>query len=221
MPERERLHHRERVLYRQHTGPNPLNHQDDFSGPALRHGSLNSLFQVASYLSSSWKRGKARSRALNLPDARREGPLLGPFGFDSAQHRRTFRSFRSVNAPNTGEHVAHLFYWSSWRCIEHGPAAARGCKAFRSFRSRSFRMHPTQANTSPFRRKDPVKSPVSDLEDPALQCRKLAGRFSGPLGFDLSQNGPTTRHSVKRTAAKAFCFRIAFSSPVQRLVQRG
>ena len=34
----------ERVLGRQLTGTNPLNRQDDFSGPALRNGSLNSLF---------------------------------------------------------------------------------------------------------------------------------------------------------------------------------
>ena len=38
---------RERVLYGQPTGPNPLNHRDDFSRPALRHGSLHSLFHVA------------------------------------------------------------------------------------------------------------------------------------------------------------------------------
>jgi len=38
---------RERVLYWHPTGPNPLHHRDDFSRPALRHGSLNSLFQVA------------------------------------------------------------------------------------------------------------------------------------------------------------------------------
>ena len=48
---------RERVLYWQPTGPNPLNHRDDFrddfSRPALRHGSLNSLFQVALHLPSS------------------------------------------------------------------------------------------------------------------------------------------------------------------------
>ena len=37
---------RERVLYGQPTGPNPLHHRDDFSGLALRHGSFNSLFQV-------------------------------------------------------------------------------------------------------------------------------------------------------------------------------
>ena len=42
---------RERDLYCQPTGPNPLNHRNDFSAPALRrHGGLNSLFQVASYL---------------------------------------------------------------------------------------------------------------------------------------------------------------------------
>jgi hypothetical protein len=41
---------RERVLY----GLNPLNHRDELSGPALRHGSLNSLFQVALYLPSSF-----------------------------------------------------------------------------------------------------------------------------------------------------------------------
>ena len=34
------------------TGPNPLHHRDDFSRPALRHGSLNSFFQVALYLPS-------------------------------------------------------------------------------------------------------------------------------------------------------------------------
>jgi len=43
---------RERDLYSQPTGPNPLNHRDDFSRPASRHGSLNSLFQVALYLPS-------------------------------------------------------------------------------------------------------------------------------------------------------------------------
>ena len=36
---------RERVVYGQPTGPNPLNHQDEFSRPALRHGGFNSLFQ--------------------------------------------------------------------------------------------------------------------------------------------------------------------------------
>ena len=35
---------RERVHYGQPTGPNPLNHRDDFSRPALRDGRLNSLF---------------------------------------------------------------------------------------------------------------------------------------------------------------------------------
>jgi len=35
------------------TGPNPLNHRDAFSGSAVRHGTLNSLFQVAVYLPSS------------------------------------------------------------------------------------------------------------------------------------------------------------------------
>ena len=44
---------RERVLYRQLSGLNPFNRRDDFSGPALRHESLNSLFQVALYLPSS------------------------------------------------------------------------------------------------------------------------------------------------------------------------
>ena len=41
---------KERVLDRQPIGLNPLNRRDEFSRPALRHGSLNSLFQVASYL---------------------------------------------------------------------------------------------------------------------------------------------------------------------------
>ena len=37
----------EGALYGQPAGLSPLNHQDNSSGPALRHGSLNSLFQVA------------------------------------------------------------------------------------------------------------------------------------------------------------------------------
>ena len=36
------------------SGSNPLNHRDDVSGPALRHGSLNCFFQVAVYLHSSY-----------------------------------------------------------------------------------------------------------------------------------------------------------------------
>jgi len=36
---------RERVLYCQPTGPSPPHHLDDFSRPAMRHGSLNSLFR--------------------------------------------------------------------------------------------------------------------------------------------------------------------------------
>jgi hypothetical protein len=36
---------RERVLYGQLTGLNPLNHRDEFSRPALRHGILNSPVQ--------------------------------------------------------------------------------------------------------------------------------------------------------------------------------
>jgi hypothetical protein len=43
---------RERVLYLQPTGPNPHNLRDGFSRPALRHGSLISLFQVAACLPS-------------------------------------------------------------------------------------------------------------------------------------------------------------------------
>jgi len=39
----------------------------------------------------------------------------------------------------------------------------------------------------------------------------------GPLGFNFSQNSSTTRPSIERTGEKAFCFQIAFSSPVQRL----
>ena len=37
---------RERVLHWQPTGPNQLTHRDYVSKPALRHGSLNSLFQT-------------------------------------------------------------------------------------------------------------------------------------------------------------------------------
>jgi len=43
----------ESVLHWQPTGPNAMNHRDDASGPASRHGSLNSLFQVAFHLPSS------------------------------------------------------------------------------------------------------------------------------------------------------------------------
>jgi len=35
---------KDRFLYWQPTGPNPLNHRDGFSRPALRHGSLNPRF---------------------------------------------------------------------------------------------------------------------------------------------------------------------------------
>ena len=35
------------------TGPNPLNRRNDFSRPALRHGNLDSLFQIATYLPST------------------------------------------------------------------------------------------------------------------------------------------------------------------------
>ena len=50
------------------------------------------------------------------------------------------------------------------------------------FRFSRFRESPTEANTSPFHRKDPHKSPVSfriaakDLEDPALHCSSLEVR---------------------------------------------
>ena len=45
---------RERILYWQFTGPNQLYHRDDFGGPALRHESVTSLFQVALYLLCSF-----------------------------------------------------------------------------------------------------------------------------------------------------------------------
>ena len=37
----------ERLLYCQPTALDPRSHRDDFNGPASRHGSLNSLLQVA------------------------------------------------------------------------------------------------------------------------------------------------------------------------------
>ena len=40
----------ERLPYWQPAGPNPLDRRDDFSGPALRHGNLNSLFQASLYM---------------------------------------------------------------------------------------------------------------------------------------------------------------------------
>ena len=45
------------VFHLQPAGPNLLNHRDNFSIPALRHRSLNSLFQVAKYL-PSWGTSK-------------------------------------------------------------------------------------------------------------------------------------------------------------------
>ena len=50
-----------------------------------------------------------------------------------------------------------------------------------------------------------------------MQAKVWVGPL-GPLGFDFAQHSPTTRPSVERTAEKVFCFRNAFSSPVQRLV---
>ena len=44
------MYERQRVLYLQPTGPNPHNHRDNVSGPALRHESSNLLFQVALYI---------------------------------------------------------------------------------------------------------------------------------------------------------------------------
>ena len=38
---------REKVRYSQPTGPNPIDHRDVFSRPALPHGNLISLFHVA------------------------------------------------------------------------------------------------------------------------------------------------------------------------------
>ena len=46
---------RKRVIYSQPTGSNSVDLQDDLSGQALRHGGLNSLFQVALYPPSSKK----------------------------------------------------------------------------------------------------------------------------------------------------------------------
>ena len=40
---------------------------------------------------------------------------------------------------------------------------------------------------------------------------------SGHFGSNLAQHSPTSRPSVETTAEKAFCLRIAFGSPVQRL----
>ncbi len=47
---------RERILHWQPTGPNPLDDRNDSSRPALRHGNVDSLFQVALHLPSYARR---------------------------------------------------------------------------------------------------------------------------------------------------------------------
>ena len=58
---------RKRLLYRQPTGPNPLHHRDDFSRPALRHGSLNIPFRVDFYLPGRASRGLSSSASPASP----------------------------------------------------------------------------------------------------------------------------------------------------------
>ena len=45
---------RERFLYGRPGGPNPLYHRHDFSGPALRHGDLNSLCRAGNEKAGVW-----------------------------------------------------------------------------------------------------------------------------------------------------------------------
>ena len=54
---------RDRVLYWQPTGPNPLNRRDDFSSPVLRHLRLNSVLQVALYLPSYTCKERERAQS--------------------------------------------------------------------------------------------------------------------------------------------------------------
>ena len=72
---------KKRGIYgQQPNGPNLLHHQDDLSRPALLHGSLNSLFQVALYL-PSYSLSISLSRALGVQAylAHKKTPtLLGP-----------------------------------------------------------------------------------------------------------------------------------------------
>ena len=50
----------ERVFPSQLTGPNPPNHRNDFSRPALRHGASNCLFQSALHVPSLLWRGEMK-----------------------------------------------------------------------------------------------------------------------------------------------------------------
>ena len=80
----------ERVFYWQPTGPDPPHHVSDvFGGPASRHVSLNSLFQVPLYLPFTWCAGRVRvltrsPKALLTTEYRgtsliRNNPPVGPY----------------------------------------------------------------------------------------------------------------------------------------------
>ena len=73
---------RETVLYRQSTGPNPLYYVDDFSRPALRHGSWNFFFKVALYLPSY-------VRVNRISEIGRFGPTVRVGGLQGGSLRST------------------------------------------------------------------------------------------------------------------------------------
>ena len=61
---------RERLLDWQPTCPNPLAHRDDYSGLALRHGTLNSRFQAASYLARTEEEHELPAHAFSIDGIR-------------------------------------------------------------------------------------------------------------------------------------------------------
>ena len=85
---------RERVHFRQRTGPNPLNHRDDFSRPALRRDYLNSLLQVAVYLPRDPRDGTALWAQISGTGFRVSGLRSSNFGYSVAGYGYTFSGFR-------------------------------------------------------------------------------------------------------------------------------
>ena len=95
-----RASRRERILYCQPTGPNPLHHLDDFGRPALRHGSSNSLFQVALYLpvsSNRASRKKCSRKKLLRPLGCSSGRVRPLIALSSSPNRYTILSHQSRN----------------------------------------------------------------------------------------------------------------------------
>jgi hypothetical protein len=90
-----------RILDRQPTGQSPLNHRDYFCGPALRHGSLNSLLRVALYLPSSVQVYNTLTVTLNVDCDLSVGTHLALSGLTGV-HRPTFPT--ATSQPETLNH---------------------------------------------------------------------------------------------------------------------